>query len=148
MLDSDWRWLWAAYGMGMWREMMSGNLNREGFEERMLEIMGAVPYDWILEAQSGDGLRPVGLILGKEVGNGVEPFVEWFPWATSRNQIEATAAYLKEVSKQLKIFVFAEESANRFWSHFVHYGLVRRGCKVIDYFSRGEHAMMFYTVSK
>jgi hypothetical protein len=134
--------------MGMWREVMAGNLSREGFEEKMLEIMGAVPYDWILEAQSDNGLRPVGLILGKQVGSGVEPFVEWFPWATARNQIEATAAYLKEVSKQLKIFVFAEESANRFWSHFVYYGLVRRGCKVIDYFSRGEHAMLYYTVIK
>ena len=129
----------------MWRESLSGNLSQEGFEERILEIISAAPYDWILEAQGDDGIHPVGIILGQKLGTGIEPFVQWFPWATNRNQMEATAVFLKEISKQFRIFVFAEEDATKFWNRFVQYGMVRRGCKVIDYFSRGEHAMFFYT---
>ena len=147
------RWLWAAYEMGMWRETLSGHLSQNGFEERFYEIAGKAEYDWILEAQGDDGLQPVGLILGQRVVTGknvdrriIEPFVEWFPWATPRNQIEATAAFLKYISKELKIFVFASEDAIRFWNLFARLGMVRRGCKVIDYFSRGEHAMLYYTV--
>ncbi len=149
------RWLWAAYDMGMWREQLSGGLSQNAFEEKFLELAGGVSYDWILEAQGSDGLRPVGLILAQRVVTGkdvdrvvIEPFVEWFPWATPRNQIEATAAFLKYISKDLKIFVFAPEEATKFWTLFKRYGLVKQGCKVIDYFSRGEHAMLFYTVSK
>jgi len=153
--DSDMRWLWAAYQMGMWREKLSGHLSQDGFEEKFYEIAGKVAHDWILEAPGDDGLQPVGLILAQRVVTGknvdrsvIEPFVEWFPWATPRNQIEATAAFLKYISKEFKIFVFAEEDATNFWLLFKRYGIVRQGCKVIDYFSRGKHAMFFYTVSK
>ena len=142
------RWLWAAYKLGMWRENLPGNLSQQAFEERAMEIIASTPYDWIVDAPGDDGLRPVGLFLGQNVGTGIEPFVEWFPWATNRNQMEATAVFLKEISKQFKIFIFAAEDAAKFWSHFKHRGMVRQGCKVIDYFSRGEHAMLFYTVNK
>jgi len=154
-LDSDMRWLWAAYEMGMWRDELSGHLSQAGFEEKFLEMAGDVAYDWILEAQGSDGLQPVGLVLGQRVMASaeadheiIEPFVQWFPWATNRNQLEATAVFLKEISKNVKIFVFAAEDAVLFWNRFVQSGLVKRGCKVIDYFSRGEHAMLFYTVHK
>ncbi len=155
--DSDGRWLWAAYQMGMWREKFSGNLSQDAFEEKFLELAltDGVSYAWMLDAQGKDGLQPVGLILGQQVLTGknvdreiIEPFVEWFPWATPRNQVEATAAFLKYISREIKIFVFAPEDAIRFWNLFVRFGMVRRGCKMIDYFSRGEHAMLYYTVNK
>lgn len=142
------RWLWAAYEMGMWRENFSGHLSQDAFQQRFYELAGNAAHDWILEAQGDDGLQPVGLILAQNLGTGIEPLVEWFPWATNRNQIEATAVFLKEISKQFKIFVFAGEDTIKFWSLFKRNGMVRQGCKVIDYFSRGEHAMLFYTVSK
>lgn len=155
--DSDARWLWAAYQMGMWREKLPGHLSRVAFEKTFLELVltDGVAYAWMIDAPGNDGLRPVGLILAQRVVTGenvdqevIEPFVEWFPWATPRNRMEATAAFLKYISGELKIFIFAAEDATKFWSHFLRRGLVRRGCKVIDYFSRGEHAMLFYTVSK
>ena len=153
--DSDMRWLWAAYQMGMWRDELSGHLSQDAFEERFLELAAEATYDWIVEAPGDDGLQPVGIVLGQRVVTGkdvqfevIEPFVEWFPWATNRNQLEATAVFLKEISKQVKIFVFAPEDAVSFWNRFVQSGLVRRGCKVIDYFSHGNHAMLFYTVNK
>lgn len=131
--------------MGTWREIMDAELPQKAFAEKMLEMIASCPYDWILEAKGKEGIRPVGLVLGQNVGRGIEPFVEWFPWATKRNQIEAAAAFLKEISPRFKIFVFADEPEDKFWGRFVRRGMIRRGCKVVDYFSRGEHALMFYT---
>jgi hypothetical protein len=125
---------------------MDEGLTQPAFSEKMTELIAMAEHDWILEALGESGVRPVGLILASNVGRGIEPYVQWFPWATPRNKLEATAVFLREVSKRLKIFVFAEESAQAFWTKFIHYGLIRRGCKVIDYFSRGEHAMLYYTV--
>ena len=143
--DSDMRWLFAADRLGMWRDMISGDLSAQAFEEKALEIIAAAPSEGIIDAPGSDGMRPVAIILGQRLGTGIEPFVDWFPWATNRNQMEATAVFLKEISKQVKIFVFAAEDAIKFWSLFKRYGMVRQGCKVIDYFSRGEHAMLYYT---
>ena len=147
-MDSDMRWLWAAYQQGMWRDVMSGNLSPQGFEEKALEFIASSPYEWIVEAQGDDGARPVCIFLAQPVGVGIEPMVQWFPWATPRNKVEAIAVFLKEISKQMKIFIFACDEKVRFWERMVPYGLVRRGCKVVDYFARGENAMMFYTLSQ
>ena len=142
------RWMWAAYQSGMWRDVMAGNLSPQGFEERALEFIGDYADEWIVEAQGDDGLRPVCLFLAQPVGIGIEPAVQWFPWATRRNKLEAIAVFLKEISKQVKIFIFASDEKVEFWSSMVPYGLVRRGCKVVDYFARGKNAMMFYTLSQ
>lgn len=110
-----------------------------------MEVIASAPYDWVLEAKGSEGVRPVGLVLGFVAGRSVEPSIEWFPWATTRNQVEATAAFIKEISKIHKIMVFASEDVSKFWAKFTQYRMIRRGCKVIDYFGRGHHAMMFYT---
>lgn len=142
------RWLWAAYRMGLWRELMDVGLTQSAFSDRMTEIISTANYDWIMEARGEEGNRPVGLIMATSLANGraIEPFVEWFPWATTRNQVEATAVFLKVVSKRFKIFVFAHESAGPFWEKFIRHRMIRRGCKVIDHFARGEHATMYYTI--
>jgi hypothetical protein len=140
------RWLWAAYQLGMWRDLMDSGLTQPAFADRALEVIAAASYDWMLEAKGEEGVRPVALILANKVGRGLEPYVEWFPWASARNKLECTAVFLKEIAKQHKIFVFAEEKSEGFWVKFIRYGMIRRGCKVLDYFSRGEHAMLYYTV--
>ena len=148
-MDSDMRWMWAAYEYGMWRDVMAGNLSPQGFEEKALEFMASYRYEWIVEAQGDDGIRPVCLFLAQPVGMaGIEPAVQWFPWATRRNKLEAIAVFLKEISKQMIIFIFASDEKVKFWTRMVTYGLVRRGCKVVDYFARGKNAMMFYTLSQ
>lgn len=147
MTVSDMRWLWAAYKLGAFRELTDSGLSQDGFMELFAEILEEAEFDWMLESRGKEGPRPVGFILGTPMaaGRGIEPFVFWFPWATTRNQLEAAAAFLKVVSRYVKIFVFAEESSAKFWNKLIHRGLIRRGCKVIDYFSRGEHAMLYYT---
>lgn len=138
-------WFWAAYQKGAWRELIDTGLPQSLFRERILEILATAPYDWVLEAKGDEGIRPVGVVLGFIVGRAVEPGIVWFPWATTRNQIEAAAAFLRDVSKVHKIMVFAKEPAMKFWDKFTQRRMIRRGCKVIDYFSPREHAMLYYT---
>lgn len=146
--DSDWRFMWAGYEMGMWRDNIPMNLPFSAFQEIMLELLGEAVSDWIVESRFQEGIAPIGFFIAQSRGEAIEPYVEWFPWATARNKIECAVAFLKEVSKQQKLIIFSREDYAGFWSRMVQYGVARRGCKVIDYFSRGEHALMFYTVNK
>src|SRR3990167_7912305 len=65
-LDSDMRWLWAAYQLGMWRDLMDSGLPQPAFAEKALEVIATASYDWVLEAKGIEGMRPVGLILGNK----------------------------------------------------------------------------------
>jgi len=146
-MDSDLRYLWAAYRLGFWYEMLDEDMTQDAFKERAMELLASVDYDWIIEARHGEGMRPVGIILAAQLMDGrrIEPHVDWFPWATPRNMFEGAAAFLREVSKRFKILVYVEERERAFWERLKQYRLLRHGCKVIDHFSRGEHAFFFYT---
>jgi len=141
------RWLWAAYKLGAFAEVVPEGLDDNGFEEAIVDLLASVDFGWVIEAQGEEGLRPVGVVLGQSraAGRGVEPHVDWFPWATTRNRLEGIAVFLRDVSKQLKIFVFAEEGDTRFWSWYNKRRMLVGGGRVIDYFSRGEHAYLYYT---
>lgn len=146
--DSDFRYLWAAYRLGLWRDIMDDQLSQDAFYQRALEIIAFADYDWILEARQAEGMRPVGLVLAAAMldGRRIEPHVDWFPWATPRNKFETMALFLRDVSKRFKILGYIEEQDRAFWDRMRQYRLLRHGCKVIDHFSRGEHALFFYTV--
>lgn len=146
--DSDLGYLWAAYRLGMWDDYLPPVLSQSMFEARIIEMIAHADYDWIIEAKSDDGVRPVGLVLAQAMldGRRIEPHVDWFPWATPRNRFEGVAAYLREVGKRFKIVLYVPESDQAFWERVKMYRLLRHGCKVIDHFDRGEHAYLFYTV--
>ena len=133
--------------MGAWREMMDDGLTTAAFRERFLEIVGAVPHDWIIEAKGNTGPRPVALVLAGTVGAGriIEPHVEWMPWATNRNKVEAVSTFLRDVGRSWKIFIFVDERNEPFWRRMVRYRILRRGCKVSDHFARGDDAWFYYT---
>ncbi len=140
--------LWAAYRMGLWDDHMPPDMSQPMFEARIIEMISVADFDWIVEARSGDGVRPVGLILAQAFldGRRIEPHIDWFPWATPRNRFEGIAAYLREVGKRFKILIYIEEREQAFWERLKMYRLLRHGCKVIDHYGRGEHAYFFYTV--
>jgi hypothetical protein len=146
--DSDLRYLWAAYRLGFWADAIDAELSQKAFEQKVYETLGMADYDWIVDARQGDNIRPVGLILAHALPDGrrIEPHVDWFPWATPRNKLEGLAAYLRDVGKRFKILVYVEQAEQNFWERLKQYRLLRHGCKIIDYFDRGEHAFFFYTV--
>lgn len=140
------RWLWAAYQMDVWEEIFPKNMNRDMFTEKLMELLGSVDMDWIIEVKTERGLRPVGIILGqfRAADRAVEPHVDFFPWATLRNKLETMAQYITDVGKQYKIFVYTDKE-DRFWKRIWKYRMLRKGCSINDYFSAGEPADFYYT---
>lgn len=129
---------------------MDGDLSVPAFEEKLGELILAAELDWIVEAPTpdNDGMRPVGLILAHACKDGrrIEPHIDWFPWASPRNKFEGIAAFLREVSRQYKILIYVEADQSKFWERLKNYRILVRGCRILDHYSRGEHAMFYYTV--
>ncbi len=145
--ESDTRFLWAAYQMGGWSDLFAQNLSKEAFAEKMVEILGAVDLDWIIEIEGENGLRPIGIVLGvfRAAGRAVEPHVDWFPWATPRNKMEGAAQFLHDVGKTYKVFLYIESENALFWDRIWKYRILKKGCKINDYFAPGECAEFYYT---
>lgn len=141
------RFLWAAYRMGLWHDILDAELSREGFHDKLIDILSLGDFDWIIHAPQDGGVRPVGIVIaqGMRDGRRIEPHVDWFPWATPRNKLEGIAAFLLNLSKRFKIVVYAHERDRNFWERLKAYGLVRHGCKVWDHFDLGKHAFLYYT---
>lgn len=112
------------------------------FKQAMTDYMSAADADWLAVRA-----RPIGLFLGVYMPNrrGIELQVDWLPWVSPRERMEATAAVLKEATKHFKVFIFADESGERFFQRLCRYRMLRNGCTVLNYFSQGEHAKMYYT---
>jgi len=132
----------------MWRDMIDDELTQAAFVERMVEIISGAAYDWIIEARGNEGIRPIGLVLANVMlaGRGIDPHVDWFPWATARNKFEGSAAFLREVHKQHKIFIFSDKESKPFWTRMCQYRILCKGCNVRDCYVRGETSTMYYTV--
>jgi len=140
------RYLWAAYQMDFWRDSVPSGLTREAFAEMVMETLGAFDIEWILEARLPSGPRPVGLVVGKFLNNGervIEPHLEWFPWVTTRQKLETTAQFVREIGKKYKILVFARDT--KLWDRLQRYRILKKASKIKAYFSSDEDAQLYYT---
>ena len=140
-------WLWAAYRMGAYADVLPEGLDDDMFTDTALDIIESADHGFIIEAPGDKGLQPVGIVLGTEFGKSrcLEPHVDWFPWATPRNKMEGAAAFLRQVKHRFKIFLFIDDDGLEFYDRISKFRLVTRGCKVIDHYGPGKHAMMYYT---
>lgn len=131
----------------MWRDYFDDDLSEVAFTNKVMEFLGIADLDWIVEARHKEGIRPVGLVLAYAMldGRRIEPHIDWFPWATPRNKLEGMAAYLRDVSKQYKILVYVKTDETLMWERLTKYRILCRACKIRDHYSRGEHAMHYYT---
>ena len=147
-MDSDMRWLWAAYKLDTWAGRMFEGMSQEQFNDDVISIVSAADVAHIIEAPCDRGMQPVGIVLGRVFGKGrcLEPHVDWFPWSTVRNRMEGAAHYLKHVGRSFKIFLFIDQENLKFWERIYDYRVIVRGCKVVDHYGPGEPAMMFYTL--
>lgn len=141
------RFLWAAYQMGGWNDLFAQNLSKEGFTEKMVEILGSVDLDWIIEIQGKNGLRPIGIVLGlfRGAGRAIEPHVDWFEWASPRNKLEGAAQFIHDIGRLYKIFLYIGKEDVLFWDRIWKYRILKKGCNINDYFAPGEGAEFYYT---
>lgn len=145
--EADIRWLWAAYKMGTYKEILPEHMNDDMFTETVLDVIESSDLAFMIDGPGEDGIRPIGIVLARifAKGNAIEPHVDWFPWATGRNKMEGSATFLRQVKRQFKIFLFIDQPNLKFWERICQYRLLTKGCKVIDHYGPGEHAMMYYT---
>ncbi len=144
--EQDLSWLWAAYHEGFWSEVLQAGLSADAFEVAVTELISLFDKDWLAQAQTPQGLKPMGVIVGNyRLGNKViEPHIDWFSWTPPRVKLEVIGQFLMEEGKRHKIFVYAREDKD-FWSLVHKYKVIDRGCKINDCYGRGDDVMFYYT---
>ena len=126
------KYMWAAYRLGSFDEVvLPKGLKIDEFEERVLELL--TPFSQILTVVSDQ--RPVGMFLLKERQWIVEPHAEWFPWATSRQIVEASIKLLDDIRRTpyegfgpdfKEAFIVIPRKFVKFMTHIAKYGIVKR----------------------
>lgn len=133
--------------MGMWEDEMPRGMSRDEFYAALLDTVGQYAVDFVFEAKTPSGVRPIGVAIAdfRFKGNGLEPHVFWFPWAEPRQILESVVNFLRDFGKQFKILLYIEARDSRFWEHVHNYKVMKKGCKVTDAYGPGEDAMLYYT---
>ena len=142
--DADLAFLWAAYRKGAFNDVLLPDLPVQNFKEAVMDMMASVDLNWVVTI--GDDL--VGLFMARIVGHGhaIEPQVDWMPWASKRQQLEATFAFLSMVSREWKVLVYSAEKDAPFYGRLAtKYRILRKGCKIVNYFGGGDDAMLYYS---
>ena len=69
---------------------------------------------------------PVGIVGGIRKQEVLEPHVEWFPWATPRNKVEAILAYIEGMRQDTSLLIYTDLEEKNFWERMAQYGVIRR----------------------
>lgn len=90
-------------------------------------VLGNGFSGWVLIANSLKGHMPVGFVLG-EVRRKLMMMGEivWFPWASTRNKLEAALTFFNGLRDELVIMEWSPHSERRSWEHICRYGIMRR----------------------
>lgn len=128
------RYLWAAYRKG-WRAHFSPDLDAGEFAERALALVLKV-YEgggevFVLEGESVLGRMPVGIVtmvyaIRPNQTPRAEPHIDWFPWATARNKLEAMLRLVLEVNRNFLLVTTVRQGDERLPRHLIRYGAVRQ----------------------
>ncbi len=93
-VESDLGWLWAAHRMES-----ETPIDQSRFVEHVREEMGGYAGVVVFEDQNRrfrTGAGPVGMVGFDWNGWTLEPHAYWFPWATDRNQLACSVAFLQQ----------------------------------------------------
>lgn len=131
--DEDVKYAWAAYKKGALVSMgeaftqeMSADQFKQLFEAFVISNHHAA---WTLIAPTIKGSIPVGIVLAAWAPNA--PFMVvngacWFPWASSRNKIEAMVTFLNGIRKELQLVWYALPEHKRMYEVCAMHGIIRR----------------------
>jgi len=134
----DVKYAWAAYKKGALATMggafveaaMDADQFRTAFE---VEVTTTYHGAWILTADTRRGHVPVGLALGfySHPNPKFSPFMIVgdmirFPWASSRNWIEASVNFFNRIRAEIPMVEYADEKNKRFFEMMARHGIMRR----------------------
>lgn len=141
--QDDMKYLWAAYRSDAF-PVLPEDLNQNDFDTAIHDILNHMSEVFILESETKRGKMPIGVVTTL-VTSRTEPQVDWFPWASNRNKLEAAAYFLKKMQKR-PMLIWANDDTLKFYTRIAQYGALRRigkACKFVD----GKDVMLFQTRS-
>lgn len=142
---SDLKYLWAAYKKNAFSDdILPRDLDQNEFTMRVTDILNHMNEVFMLESVTVRGKIPIGMISTMATSR-MEPRTDWFPWASNRNKIEATAYFLTKMRKR-PMLIWANDDTLRFFTRIAQYGALRRVGKVTKFLD-GKDMMLFQTRS-
>lgn len=120
--------LWAAYQAGSFK--ISAGMTQEQFAEELKTTVENYSAIWIIDddnALYSSGRGPVALVVSKVVDLIVEPEFMFFKWATCRNVLRATVAFLNMAKSSTKtgiLLVRADAKKRKMADHMKKYELL------------------------
>lgn len=156
--DSDYRYFWAAYKKGAFREIeeIPDDLGPQEFVDAFLDQIEArgLAHGWTFLAPSTRGYEPVGFAWAWGRGRVIEiADMIWFPWASSRNIVESTANFMNSMRKiapdptrpddRFLVWEYARMKDKRFFEIMCRLGIMRRVGHIHGLYK--EPAVMFET---
>lgn len=143
--------LWAAYKRGSF-ELPSG-LDQTEFLETIAPYLRQWDSLFLIEDESGayqSRRGAVGLVGVVTDGWTIEPHVEWFAWASSRNILRAAVAWFQKVRHDKHVgacLVRVKDRNEKFFTRLRKYGVLYyvgkvaggyEGCDMVLYSVRGK----------
>lgn len=120
--------LWAAYKAGSFK--YPDELTQEEFVLQIEESMKRYQHSWLLYDDSkafSSGRGPVALIGANTLGLIVEPVCVFFKWATPRNKLRVSVAFLNMIRHSKKtgiVLVRTEKSKMTLPDHLKRYDML------------------------
>lgn len=146
MQESDFPYFWAAYDQGVWNGIIADGLGSQGFDTAFLDMLSTI-YDRGGMDRVVASDKPLGLFLGLPMAGelGIEVGVDWMPWVTTRQKLEATAYFLRDTSRRVKVFVWSRADGEGFYQRLARYRMLCRGGKVKNLYGAEADGRMYYT---
>lgn len=142
---NDLRYPWAAYKKG-W-QILPNNLSIDEFNKALGNILLKFDESYLVHALSiNNTLHPVGILTILGIAHPT-PYIDWFPWASTRNKVELVLHIVKELKKQSTVaMIYASDAENNLMRLVRAYGLLHWGCTIKNYYQDGSKTNFYYTV--
>jgi hypothetical protein len=122
----DVAYLWDAYKKG-WLEHTEEGMNMEQFIKYVDKGLLNVQEAWVVEDYVRDNLVPIGFVIGRNNGWLLEPHVNYFKNASSKNILRTYVAFLKKTKYRKDIgscLVRVPEASKNLANRVERYGLL------------------------
>jgi len=141
--ERDARWVYAAYKKGAFEPIERDLEPQEFLAELVQRSMGAKMHISIINE------RPICLSFLIPINPGLTDLhAVWFPWATPRETMSATARFLNDQRHETSILITSEDKTRANFIHMCKYGLLRLVGKVDNYFEGERPAHVFQSVRR
>lgn len=126
-------------------ESIPEDLTPDEFVFEMSEEIGRVDKTYLAVGKTRRGEIPIGVSIVNENGHLLEVHAVWFPWASNRNVMEATARFLDEQRRHFTVLMPTLKQYRDNLAYHGRLGLVRSVGKIERYFPDGQTAYLFQT---